>query len=247
MSSSRTSSLRSRGRLRRFSQGIVPGIVRYIVTAGVAGLRRPELALRRELWKRATSEAADIVSNEMPDALFCENRFVNLDYALSLRRPGLILEFGVAKGASITHIAATCPQDRIYGFDSFHGLPEHWSGNRFSYRNFDQKGVLPKVPANVELVPGLFSDTLPSFLEKHPETVGFLHIDCDIYSSTKYILGALSERLLPGTVIVFDELFNYPGFRLHEYRAFREFVAEPGRKYRFVSFAGTQASVVLET
>ena len=30
-------------------------------------------------------------------------------------------------------------------------------------------------------------------------------------------------------MIVFDEYFNYPGWRGHEFKAFQEFVAETGR------------------
>ena len=232
-------------RIRKLLSQIVPGIVRPIAAAADRGLRRPEIALRRELEQRATREAADIVAAEMFEALYCADRYINLEYALGFRRPGLILEFGVAGGKTMRHIAKLCPNDRIYGFDSFIGLPEHWVGNRFSYRNFDQHGVQPDVPANVLLVPGWFNETLPGFLTEHREPVGFLHVDCDIYSSTRYVLTALAERLRPGAVIVFDEFFNYPGFRQHEYRAFHEFVAESGRKYRFASFAGQQATAIL--
>jgi predicted O-methyltransferase YrrM len=235
-----------RSKLRKLLASIVPGIVRPIALAADRALRRPEVSLRRELERRAASEAADIVTAEMPEALYCGDRFVNLEYALTFRRPGLILEFGVAKGTTVTHIATLCPEECVYGFDSFQGLPEHWSGNRFSYRNFSQKGVLPQVPENVELVPGWFNETLPGFLAAHPGPVGFLHVDCDIYSSTAYVLDALKDRLQPGCVIVFDEFFNYPGFRQHEYRAFREFVETTGRRYQFISFAGQQSSVVLD-
>lgn len=237
---------RKRSKLRRLLGSIVPGIAKPFVRAGDRALRNADVSLRRELERRATSESSDIIAAEMPDALYCGNRFANLEYSLSFRQPGLILEFGVAGGKTVTHIATRCPDERVYGFDSFEGLPEHWAGNRYSRRNFSQHGVLPKVPSNVELVPGWFNQTLPGFLAAHPEPVGFLHVDCDIYTSTRYVLDALKERLQPRCVVVFDEFFNYPGFRQHEYRAFHEFIAETGRKYRFVSFAGNQASVVLD-
>jgi hypothetical protein len=48
-------------------------------------------------------------------------------------------------------------------------------------------------------------------------------------------------------VIVFDEFFGYHGFKEHEYRAFHEFIAESGRKFRFASYSGAQATVVLES
>ena len=235
-----------RSKLRKLLGSIVPGIAKPFVLAGDRALRNADVSLRRELERRATSESADIVAAEMPDALYCAGRFANLEYSLSFRPPGLILEFGVASGKTVRHIAKLCPGDRVYGFDSFQGLPEHWSGNRYSKRNFTQHGVLPEVPQNVELVAGWFNETLPGFLTAHPGPVGFLHVDCDIYSSTKYVLDALKDRLPAKAVIVFDEFLNYPGFRQHEYRAFHEFIAETGRKHRFVSFAGNQATAVLE-
>ena len=46
-----------------------------------------------------------------------------------------------------------------------------------------------------------------------------MHIDCDIYASTKTALEQTIPRLAPGAVIVFDEFFNYKGYELHEYKA----------------------------
>ena len=82
---------------------------------------------------------------------------------------------------------------------------------------------------------------------EHPGQVGFLHIDCDIYSSTKEVFTQLRDRMAPGCVIVFDEYFGYIGFKQHEYRAFHEFIRETGREFRFVSYSGSQAAAVLDT
>jgi predicted O-methyltransferase YrrM len=209
--------------------------------------KRSALFLGRELQRRATIEAADIVQKEMPEALFCKDRLVNLDYALGLRpNGGLLLEFGVYGGKSITHIASRCPADRIFGFDSFQGLPEQWRGKRYSPLNFDRGGVMPSVPNNVELISGWFNETLPTFLAAHNSVVSFVHIDCDLYASTKFVLMEIKDRLAEGSVIVFDEFFNYPGYRLHEYRAFQEFISETGRKFHFASFSGQQVTVVMQ-
>lgn len=210
-------------------------------------IKRPALALARELQRRATQEAADIVLRDMPEALFCADRQTNLDYALSLRpKRGLLLEFGVYGGKTINHIAARTPEELIYGFDSFRGLPEQWTGSRYSPTNFDRGGVLPKVADNVRLMAGWFEETLPPFLAENREAVSFVHIDCDLYSSTRYVLTALADRLAPSCVVVFDEFFNYHGYRLHEYRAFYEFISDTGRRYSFASFSGYQVTVVLQ-
>ena len=60
-------------------------------------------------------------------------------------------------------------------------------------------------------------------LGQHPGPVAFLHLDVDRYSSTRTVLELLGDRIVPGTVIAFDEFFNYPGWREGEYRAFNEF------------------------
>jgi predicted O-methyltransferase YrrM len=155
----------------------------------------------------------------------------NLLYSLDkCRIPGLYLEFGVYQGSSINIIANHIPLQRIYGFDSFYGLPEGMLGAPAG--TFNQNGNLPDVASNVTLVPGLFEDTLPSFTK---DTVSFMHIDCDLYSSTKCILDHFKNHIVRGTVIVFDEFQGLPGLEDHEYRAFVEFINETGKDYRVLS------------
>jgi hypothetical protein len=57
----------------------------------------------------------------------------------------------------------------------------------------------------------MFEDTLQPFLDEHPEKVAFVHMDAALHSSTKYVLFTLAEnnRFQKGTVIQFDEFFNY--------------------------------------
>ena len=57
--------------------------------------------------------------------------------------------------------------------------------------------------------------------------VSFLHVDSDLYSSAATVFGELGRRrfVRPGCVVVFDELFNFPGFEQHELRALWEFLA----------------------
>jgi predicted O-methyltransferase YrrM len=132
---------------------------------------------------------------------------------------GIYAEFGVFRGLSLRAIRQRLrPDIRLYGFDSFEGLPGHWQefppGSFKTHHRVD----LP----NTELVVGWFEDTLPEFVRTHREHVSFLHIDCDLYSSTKTVLDAFAERILPGTVILFDELFGFAGYERHEWRALKE-------------------------
>ena len=137
---------------------------------------------------------------------------------------GLRLEFGYASGHTARHISQCSQGKTLYSFDSFEGLPENWNGD-------NPKGAYackpPQVPPDgVSLVVGLFQDTLPSFLAEHRDYVAFVHIDCDLYSSTKTVLTQLAPRFVEGTVLNFNEFWDYPGESEHEAKAFAEFLNE---------------------
>ncbi len=206
-------------------------------------LSKPADYLRQELQRRAMLKSVDLIQEHMPEALFCTTKLQHMEYALSLKGDGIIAEFGVYKGTTINCIAKQCPSDTIYGFDAFEGLPEHWIGNRYSRRNFNRKGKPPKVEENVELVIGWFNETLPAFLDQHQGPFCLLHIDCDIYSSTKQVFDLVADRIVPGTIIVFDEFFNYHGFELHEYKAFYELIEANALTFEFISFSGQEVGV----
>ena len=53
--------------------------------------------------------------------------------------------------------------------------------------------------------------------------------------------------MIPGTVILFDEYFNYPNWEAHEYKAFQEFVAAKAIAYRYLAFARQQVAVRIES
>ena len=96
---------------------------------------------------------------------------------------GLVMEFGVFDGRSLKQIAAASPRE-VHGFDSFEGLPEDWTHFQKKGR-FSLGGELPAIDAaNVCLHKGWFDDTLPPFLDTHPGPARFIHIDCDLDSST---------------------------------------------------------------
>jgi predicted O-methyltransferase YrrM len=159
---------------------------------------------------------------------------------------GLFLEFGVYKGNSINRLARIKPNVMFYGFDSFVGLPEHWrAGSR--KRAFSIGGVLPAVRANVKLISGFYADTLPAFVAAHAgKTISFMHVDCDLYSSTKTIFAETKALLGPGTIIVFDEYFNAPEWREEEYKAFMEFIAESKTNFEYIGYVRTGSQVAVK-
>jgi hypothetical protein len=212
-------------------------------------LKEYSRSLLLELQIQARDSSVAYINQHMRGLPFYKRPGEILHHALDQERvPGLVLEFGVAGGATIRTIAKKT-EGPVHGFDSFEGLPEAWAGNRrgrFAPRDGTPK--LPTVPPQVQLHVGWFDQTLPKFLETTDEPVSFLHVDCDLYSSTRTILELLGDRIQPGTIIVFDEYFNFPHWQEHEYKAFQEFVREKKVRYRYLCFSVTrnQVAAVIE-
>ena len=163
---------------------------------------------------------------------------------------GLWIEMGVCTGTTITKIATLAPENKIvHGFDSFEGLPEDWNNGQDNYKKGETfgtiRGAIPCVPDNVLLHKGLFEETLPSFVKQYTTPVAFLHVDCDLYSSTKTMFDCLGDQILPGTIIAFDEIYNFPNYAAGEFKAFKEFLNKYDRSFELVSyiFNGQQLTV----
>ena len=149
--------------------------------------------IKLERQRRALATTVDLIEKSFGRARALHSREAVLRDALAEvdgKRPGLYLEFGVYQGATINLIASET-ESAVHGFDSFEGLPEFWR-DAYDKGTFQIAG-LPAVNSNVTLHKGWFSDTLPLFLDKHCESVSFLHVDCDLYSSTQTVFSSLAE------------------------------------------------------
>jgi hypothetical protein len=186
-----------------------------------------------ELQYRALRSTADYVEKHMADVRRFSSKFDLLSFALSqVKLSGLFCEFGVYTGGTINHIAKHT-QSQVFGFDSFEGLPERWQGQeagRFAVPK------LPEVLSNVQLVKGWFNESLPPFVKEHTEPAAFLHIDCDLYSSTRLVFEQLGRQIVPGTIMVFDEYFNYSDWQNGEYKAFQEMIKKSALHYEYIGY-----------
>jgi hypothetical protein len=179
---------------------------------------------------------------------FAEAKALNTDAAVlkfgsdAVTLRGAYLEMGVCTGRTINFIAALNPEQHIWGFDSFDGLPEEWTRTDLTFPQgsfrVNTEGWMPPVLHNVSLVKGMFHETLPQFkseiLKSTP--IAFLHVDCDIYASAKETFDQLANNIVPGTVIVFDEFYNYPEAAEHEFKAFQEFLDSTGKKAAYLAY-----------
>jgi len=144
-------------------------------------------------------------------------------------RTGTNLEFGVRAGGSLLWMAKEAkekyPEDVIYAFDSWEGLPEEdenvWRPDRhnkgkFTVGKFEVESQLRKAGVdgflqstsggNTHLVDGFFSDSLTESLrEEIPTPIIFVNIDCDLYISTIQVLDWLTPIVAPGCVFHFDD------------------------------------------
>jgi hypothetical protein len=90
----------------------------------------------------------------------------------------------------------------------------------------------------VKLVPGWFNQTIGPWMNDNPGAISFLHIDCDLYSSTLDILTLLNDRIVPGTVIVFDEMYPWNGLEQYdlweqgEFQAVGEWICNHHRTFQ---------------
>lgn len=202
-----------------------------------------DIGLERQ--RRALASTVDFVEKHMPGirpAMSSRAELLSSAFARAdVSGDRLICEFGVFKGASINHLARLTSQ-KVFGFDSFDGLPEDWKELGIRKGHFAVK-KLPAVRENVVLVKGWFNESIPPFLAQHKGMVGFLHVDCDLYSSTKTVLELLQPRLGPGAVIVFDEYFNFPEWQQGEHKAFSEFLQRTGLGCEFIGFHGKSQQV----
>ncbi len=201
----------------------------------------------RALQARALDDTLAFIAETMPEAVGFDTPRELMDFCVAAApAAGFLAEFGVNSGGSINHLAKRVNPRIVHGFDSFEGLPEDWTGNNFVKGEFGRGGRLPKVRPNVRLHPGWFDATLPAFLADTPGPAALLHVDCDLYASTRTVLAVLADVIVPGTVVLFDEYFNYPNWRRHEHMAFVEFLAERGRSARYLGYAYRQVAVVME-
>lgn len=163
-------------------------------------------------------------------------RYLNEFLTKNGEEPIDFLEFGVWGGQSLRSWASlsTHADSRFFGFDSFEGLPEDWRSarGRMSKGTFSTDGKPPEIDDDrVRYVKGLYQDTLSAFLEDYqPQRNKVIHVDCDLYSSTLYVLTQL-DPILEDSIVIFDEFDKI----LHEFRAFQDYVQSYRRTYRVMA------------
>ncbi len=189
--------------------------------------------------------------------------------------PGLaVLEFGVFSGSGIAVAHEYLKENgvgysKIWGFDSFEGLPKEapgvlvhpdWSEGAFNslqwfwansphdvmirlYEDFGDFGIEID---DIELVPGYFQDTLTDELALEVGPISFAGIDCDLYISAVQALDWIFRNNLqrPGTIIYHDDYGAGKAMNAGEYKAHLEMCQKYDVKTDCLYEAGTAAFIV---
>lgn len=163
--------------------------------------------------------------------------FMQQLYAQILPVHGVIMEFGVRWGQNMALMSNLRgihePYNynrKIIGFDTFDGFPsvapedggaahvgdygvaENWKEELEVILDFHTQNAPIPHKKKHELVEGDASQTLPAYLEAHPETIiALAYFDFDLYKPTRDCLKAILPHLTKGSVLAFDEL-NMPEF-----------------------------------
>ena len=107
--------------------------------------------------------------------------------------------------------------------------------------------TLTKSLDNIQFHKGWFHETLPTFLDEEQHTnqpIAFIHADADLYSSTIIFLKEICQRKLlkKGSIIIFDEYWNYPNWQDGEYKAWQEITIEFDIEYEYWGYHGAPFS-----
>jgi O-methyltransferase len=187
------------------------------------------------------------------------NKFVHIleavNYVRMTRLPSVFFEFGCYSGVTFSAVLLAARFCRVdldaYAFDSFEGLPESgdnestvFPGGAFrSTRQSFKRAVAARSGVRLrddQIIAGFYDTSLTDTLARRlPTAVGLVNIDVDLYASTVPVLEFLKDKLVDGTVLLFDDWHCFPpGHPGGERRALEEFLdrhpalaVEPWKNY----------------
>ena len=214
-----------------------------------------------EIHYKSIMDSVDYAYEFFSEAVYRGKREDLWDYCInlsktfpveSIKTKPLILEFGVWEGYSINYFGKEFPEAELYGFDSFVGLVEEWKGVLIKRGDGSKTGVypkgtfstnskLPRVSPNVKLIEGYFQETIPKFsLEKQ---ISVMHIDCDTYESSYYVLTQFANYLALGSIIIFDEYLGYTNWRAHEHKALMDFSRISKKRFKYIAYTSVHVAI----
>jgi tetratricopeptide (TPR) repeat protein len=164
-------------------------------------------------------------------------------HLLPERIEGLCIELGVRFGNSLQRLQRHT-QAQWHGFDSFAGLPSSW--NERAKGSYSTGGYIPDLGSDITLYKGWFIQSIPTFMQHQKGPISILHIDCDLYSSTKEALFLFAPWITTGTILIFDEYLMNPTWQEDEHKAFLEIAEQKGWTFEYRSFSIFSRQVIVQ-
>jgi len=139
---------------------------------------------------------------------------------------GDFVECGVYKGGTAYIIANAISDDTVlHLFDTFDGMPELANNDPAPEKSGDYKSNFDDVVSflsgfnNICFYRGVMPET---FKTVNVPKVSFLHVDVDLYASTRDVFGFFYDKMVIGGVILCDD-YGFPGYADAAKRAVDEF------------------------
>lgn len=208
----------------------------YYMTPDEIKYKKQISKLKLKLKDKLLEETYDYFKNIFPKSVIFDDLTRIREYAIrssllnDKNKEYYYLEFGVWKGKSSNLFSKFV--NKLYCFDSFEGLKEDWLGTPIPKGTFNLNKKIPNLNSNVEPVVGWVENTLDDFLKKHNPKINFVHLDMDTYSPSKFTLQKIKPYLVKNSIIIFDEYYNYEGWREGEFKALKEVFNESEFKYK---------------
>ncbi|MGE0041807.1 MAG: TylF/MycF/NovP-related O-methyltransferase [Vicinamibacterales bacterium] len=199
------------------------------------------------------TDEPDLITRLIRQDARADTFFRAIEYVNYERVPGDLVECGVFGGLSLAVIAKGATFDakgmarRIAGIDSFEGLPAsaevhaRWETGDCALVHAWHPLAAPGEPVSADttyqlfeqcglerplLHVGRFDQVLPTVVPSVHPAIALLHVDCDLYESTRDVLAGVAPALQDGTIVLFDDWYHYRASpRRGEARAFHEFLA----------------------
>lgn len=158
---------------------------------------------------------------------------------------GSLTEFGVSVGNSLEQLIDYCAaadyRCKIFGFDSFQGLPkpveqfdmDFWHEGEFAadYETVGRRLRVNERPY-LKLYKGWFAESFRrDDVQQEVGEIAFARIDCDLYEPAVECLDFIVDRLVDGAYLCFDDWTDDP--EKGETKAFFDFAARNKHRFRF--------------
>lgn len=209
-------------------------ILNYIIPSEF----RQHTQLEKKLSEIVIEETIENFKQKFEKAFLSTDKFGIREFAIQqalsqdLSCEFFYLEFGTFEGRGANFFAKFVK--KFYTFDSFtETMNNYEQGHTTTNQSFKLKKI-PKLKKNVVIVKGFVQDTVDAFLNQNNPKINFVHFDLADYPSTLFVLKKIKPFLKKNSILIFNNFYNYVGWKNGEYKALNQVLAND--EYRYIGF-----------